>query len=636
MELNQVDKVKLFGYLRSHSIDDIYFSDLTDHVLNTKKYSVQDITIYFIGYVESSFNSNTFSDNVILKMLKFIHTYFVYFSADFKDLKSSYIETVSNFQVKYEEYLKRTNSPENDEVVVSISHILSSIRDYKIVPSPKGESHKETEELNKRIEKLQEEVKECKRKIKEYQDNSALYDKKIKHRDNKIETLSEDIEKQKNKIAELNDIILSYENSIRELKAILSDNPDDENKKASGLDTLENLKKLCRELLQELSSIKTSYGIILVEKQNLITRLRELESLKQKYIEGMANYSALSKQLQKAEEERFGAEQEGRQDKLGEKINKIIIESLFKKELSTEEILAILNSAGYFMSQEQLFKCLKDLSSIMNISPSKLTLGEKVFSIHHASYRTGETFTVDLSDTGELDLLFASDFHIYGWNINTRIDSYQRLLDYCNMNGIKLIVNLGDFFDWSKEGYQFSYDYFSRCLEDIDGLAANMPKLDGLHHLVLGGNHDIDNMYLGCDFLGTFISKRDDFISLGHENCTLELSRTDQSVTKLLLAHPRETIQKCAIANSIDSICNKMGVKENDYAFKFLGHHHSSFLDFEHATCIVPSLTIDRIKNGAWHVKIYFNEKGIDDIVFLPLVLDKELYPTSRILYRKN
>lgn len=632
MEIKQVDKVKILGYIRSHSIDDIYFSDLIDEVLNTKKYTVQDITIYFISYVEGSFKKDNFSDNIILKILKFIHTYFVYFIKDFKGLDPNYIETVNNFQVMYEEYLNRTKGAENEEIVVSISHILSSIKSSEIDSSTKVATSKETQDLNKRIEELQRKVKECERKIKEYQDNLGLYDKKIKHRDNKIEELYQEIEKQKNRVAELNNIISAYENSIKELNDILKDNPDDENKKSSGIDTLENLKELCKKLLQELSNLKTSYEIILVEKQNLLNRLRELESIKQEYNAVITR----NKELQKEAEAQQQESQEYLQSIMDANIKNLIVKSLFGKERTLDDIFSIVRSNGYPISKEQLANYMRELELLMNISPSRLILGEKVYGIHHAPYKSGENFIVDSSGAYELDLLFASDFHIFGFNTDARIENYKRLLDYCDANGIKLVINLGDFFDWSKEGYQCTYDYYNRCLEAIEHLATEMPKLDGLHHLVLGGNHDVDNMYLGCDFLGRFVSKRDDFISLGHEDCTLCFNRNAEIKARFLLAHPRETIQKCFIANSIDSICRKMGVNESDYDFKFLGHHHSSFLDFERATCIVPSLTVDRIKNGAWHVKVYFTEKGIADIVFIPLVLDNELYPTSRILYRKN
>ena len=157
----------------------------------------------------------------------------------------------------------------------------------------------------------------------------------------------------------------------------------------------------------------------------------------------------------------------------------------------------------------------------------------------------------------------------------------------------------------------------------------------GIYQGVLGGNHDEWNMYLGRDYLKYFIDNRADFLSLDYRNAIINLKNNDKNIADLIFSHPNEKLDRHNIEAKVNSLCSSTSHKKRGYYFCFLGHSHESYLDMLNRVCAVPSFSMDRNQNGAWHIRIYYNEEEIDYMHLKPLVLDKVLKPISEIVYKK-
>ena len=95
-------------------------------------------------------------------------------------------------------------------------------------------------------------------------------------------------------------------------------------------------------------------------------------------------------------------------------------------------------------------------------------------------------------------------------------------------------------------------------------------------------------------------------------------------------------VKKIFVLKNKDNIYQDIDIKNKTY-FNMIGHLHRSKIDFNNNCCLVPSYNKDRIKNGAWHLKLSFNnDHEIENINFIPLIIEADqLIPTSKINYQK-
>ena len=83
--------------------------------------------------------------------------------------------------------------------------------------------------------------------------------------------------------------------------------------------------------------------------------------------------------------------------------------------------------------------------------------------------------------------------------------------------------------------------------------------------------------------------------------------------------------------------CHYPNEEERKKAYiDLFGHFHASRLDMLNQYCSVPSLFKDRESNGAWHMKIYFDDKNnIKHMVFIPLMVNDKITKASEVGYQR-
>lgn len=183
----------------------------------------------------------------------------------------------------------------------------------------------------------------------------------------------------------------------------------------------------------------------------------------------------------------------------------------------------------------------------------------------------------------------------------------------------------------------------------IQELSDCIPQNTGIYLLNVGGNHDKNFLATGIDPLSKLQQYRPDFINLGYNHVHIILGNQLKTDNCLALHHPVHRINETIGQNLSENSnvknyllnyyrCNQNNSITRDKVYcDFLAHLHRSKLDICNSYCQVPSYTRDRVANGAWHLKIYFDsQKNINYIIFIPLIImENQLKQVSEIPYQK-
>jgi hypothetical protein len=198
-----------------------------------------------------------------------------------------------------------------------------------------------------------------------------------------------------------------------------------------------------------------------------------------------------------------------------------------------------------------------------------------------------------------------------------------------------------DFTDYSnnEDARYKGYDYSSRVLERM---IEDFPYDKNIVHALLGGNHDYNLLSYGVDFVDSLAKARTDFVNLGYEHASVNFSPK----SKIMLHHMdikvadsfgKDEYKVDDLIHKIKSYYKINNLNRSDYYIDLLGHFHKSSLDLVNGIGLVPSLFKDRVFDGAWHLRLYFNaDKSIKHIVVIPLIRnDKKLVPNGEINYQR-
>lgn len=322
-------------------------------------------------------------------------------------------------------------------------------------------------------------------------------------------------------------------------------------------------------------------------------------------------------------------------------LEEAVINELYSNGQSLASLKENLTSKGYTTTLSELAEVLNSLQKRLLFTPLQF-LGEKaIYNLNYnpsSSLNTFKIYPVDY--TVPLNLLIASDFHL---DLNTKLDNckFEELYDYCVLNNIKCILNLGDFFDTVCSSSSFTRS-LSNLLDTeklIDKVATTFPKATGIYQGILAGNHDRLFNSLALSPIEKLVEKREDFFFLGYDHALAELSPalTDNTLS---LHHIRYRYEGIENSNDVQNLIRsflKGQVDLNKITFSLLGHTHRSFAELAHNFSFIPSYTKDRFQNGAWHLKIYYNsDKTINYIIFIPLVLTDKLYRAGEFVHQSN
>lgn len=534
------------------------------------------------------------------------------------DISSEIIKRIAFLKQNYENYCKENHIDCHKEVMELLTGLTNYIEEnYKAVL--------ETCEFDHPCE--------------EYENN---FNQEIEIRDIKIKEQTSIIEKKEQKIGEQRDKIKDLRKQKKEAEAIIEELQQRVREIQKLLDAskenlvqnesmIANLKMRIYELEERIKTLQHTKAKLESKIHSLEETLDQEEKIKREKEELLVQKKELEEKLKLATIKIQELERLTSYSGFGDRIDEVILEQLYTSKLSMEEIQSCLEKKHFILSFEEIKKRIHQLSLKVFIATS-FSKNKRVYFISPLPSVENIKYDLDLVDEKDyIDFLFVADHHIYEQNIEATVLMFDSIINFCMKNGIKHVIHLGDVFDFNRYSNSlFDFKKLVQFQKTALELIQKIPKEESIQHIILGGNHDAECLNLGVDFLKYFIGEREEFSLAGYQNSLLKIIHNDFLVGNFLLSHPYHGLAKSSLKERILNFEQKFGC---DIAFAFFGHHHASYLDLESKGCIVPSLSIDRICNGAWFVRLNLKENQLENMIFKPLVLEKKLVPVSEFIY---
>ena len=601
MPITATDKIKINKYIKEHAIGDIYYLDMCE-ALN-KKVKITDIEFleYFTDYIVNEFKKDSkIYLNHLTKVVNIIDTFLDWINENGSTLKDETIDKIKSFKEYYNDYLIRMNQEQDLEFVGNIDIVLEKIN--KLYPTIE-KSESVIKYINK-IEELTKNLNELKKKYEELKDLydtlESSYNKKnsqVKNLNSDLVYKDEEIRNKAKEIKELSKTIKELNIKIEELKKILS-------KKEQDIIELGTYKEKFEKLLPELEKLKEQV------KNNICSRIREAYNEEKKT-----------------------------------KIEDLIYQKLLLGRFNINEILTFVTEQGITTNRDEIIDLLKRIKSKINIDNSVFSLNPS-YRIVSPKFLTSEQFIIDLpQDVKYYDILLVSDFHLKEFNQKT-LNSFDMINEYCLKNGIKLILNLGDFF----QGFgNLTYFDAVQNYKTVEEAIKKIPYADGIYHAVLGGNHDSNILKYGYDPLKLLSDEREDIINLGYSHSIIALRNSSRNILgRFDIHHPdsfdlsfdldENGINSEPLNNYLNNLYQKQGRNRNSSYIDIFGHMHKGLFNSMDSYYYLPPYFLDNSSNkGACHLRIYIDDnKQIKYMVFMPLTAINQLVKTNEFVYKKN
>lgn len=592
MALTAVDKVKINKYLKEHASDNIYYLDMCDAIGKRDKISDVEFLDYFVETVVKNFQtSSKISVKQMTKFLIVVESFFSWVYEQGSNIKEETIEMMRSFGDFYIEYLNKNNLAKDEEFYTEcIEPVLKKVN--KLYPSNSKDEHvgkyvSKIVELEEQINRLNKSLSSV---IKEKGQLSESYDQKIK----RIEVLTKEI-------SSLNNAIQTKEVQIETLNNSVSILNESINELESNLNSVQNENS-------SLLSFKTKYEELLNEVANLRRTLEDGEK-------------------QKKETQDIEVKQSN--------IEKLIYEKLLSERSSLDDVLSFVQEKGFVSSKEEVYSLLQNIKKIVNIDNSFFQTSPS-YKIASPIVLEDGKFIVSVPRGSEsIDLMLAADFHIKEFN-NKTLNEFDMLNEYCSNHGINLILNLGDFYH-GLCGRSLDYENAIKNYKIVEESIAMIPRLEGIYHAILGGNHDKNIVQYGFDPLEVLSSAREDFINLGYIHSTIELRGTNKIYGRLDVHHPDTFTLPMDLTDDIEEmnhylndIYDRQNRSRDDSYIDVFGHTHINRFNYPEGYYYLGPF-----KNGACHLRINFNDKEIENMVFMPLSATNKLVKNNEIIYQK-
>ncbi len=613
MAITQVDKMKILKFFRENAFGDIYYADLVNYLGKKSKITDVEFTNFFATYIIDNLKKEQPSLNLLNKMVSTLTSFIGWLHDDKIELDIELINKLHSIRESYEEHLVISGEDRNTKLDELISSFEKDLFEFY----PKVEEQQNSinlDELIAELSTLQASLSESEKEIlsltTRLEKQTRAYESK-KRANTKLSSRLEEGHQREKKL----------EDKIKELEA-----------------TIEQLNSHIATLKAEISSRQESY--------NYLSDLKD--RIQSDYFHLKSEIKSLRKSLEEKEKQiaQLLSEEEFRivipnsldyNEDRKNKIEGLIIRKMLMGKCTLEEVKIYLASNGYIMSTNELRDHFNEIKNRMTC-----TKPEDHISLADSISEDNEYLISIYDDTKFMDLMVVSDFHLSNFSKEI-IQDMDLINEYCELNGIKLILNVGDFFSWSRLERKRKG---STCQRIVDKAIVKYPECKGIKHAILGGNHDRDMFADGVDPIKLLADAREDFINLGYGHCKITFKGSFSILDSIGMHHPNRRYPEAVgpefystekIRDTINSYYITNNIPSDDVYVELLGHIHKSGLDAENGICVVPSYRKDRVLNGAWHLRVYFGEdKHISNIIFIPVIKQKKLIPTTEICYKKQ
>lgn len=609
-ELRPVTKLNINKFFKNCKYSDLKYVNLMS-VANSgrEKYNNSDIVNYLSNELYKIFNGekketlNTidklcvFTGGIIYKMLE-----------ENQAIDDIIVSRVASFPKIYKEFCAKNGIEENETFVKSLDNITEMLEpEIKELEKTTDNSEllakmaSETEALKESRDKLLKELEKLK-KVNEEQakklEDIQVPSEREEQQDEEIKRLNKDLKTNSTKRKELEK---EKKELAKELENLVSNNSDLESK--------------CEELTESKNKLKV-----------------ELEDIKSGEI-----YSQLAYEQQ------------------AKTFDDRIINLLIAKEYSINSLIKKLGTMGIKTNIFEVHESLKRIQKKVNIINSSVITQEPIYHVQAPEIVTDNVLLVPNNTKEEIDFMFISDIHLQTDNDN--LYTYKRLdaiYNYCALNNISHIINLGDVFDTTKELRDLTVENIEKKRELLNQAAEKLYPINlfddiktcGIKHYILGGNHDLDYASMGIDPISYLSNESMGIQTLGYENAILRFSNSSKNGEYIGLHHcgvPRDEkvnnnhVESAALTvEYLKKYYEKRNFSYSENYFDIFGHTHRGKLDVINGYGIVPSFDRDRYNDGAWHVKVFFNnDNKIEYLLIYPITFNRGLEVTMELPYKK-
>ena len=578
-----VDKTKLNveNILKGYSANEIDFYLLC----NGNPSKAPSIFNYLMELI-TNINEKS-NDEYINKILVGIYSYIEFCNEIKFELDDEDIKKIKNI----EEILKKSKKDENKNIINTINKITNLLKQNTL-----SESERELIENNLKLFELVDELKDkitiLEVKVKLYEEKTAKLEQ-VKTNNQNLSKENKEISAKAQLISKINEQ-LSKEKE--ELEKIIKDNNSN----------IETLTKNYEETKNKLRAYTKQITLLESELTSTSNKLNEF----------------ITEQEKKSHES---------------EIDNDLLSKLFEGAFTTLDLINITN-----YSKEEIIESLKRLKLKVNISNNHKKTIPVIYTINEPLISTGINTEIH-NDKKVFNLLVTSDWHLKPEiEFSKTLNYVDSLYNYCVLNNINLIINLGDFLDIKLDDTRFNqYTSNMKLLEKIIEL---FPKDRSINHAILGGNHDMRMLKLGIDPLKYLEDNRFDFINLGYNDATISFVNSNSS-EYIGIHHPNKigleldniVLFQEYINDYLKKIYKDNDLNKKDVYLDLFGHFHLSRIDSNYILVPAYMKTNGQNKNGAWHFKIYFNEQNnIDYIVIKSIIPDRTLETINEYVYQKK
>lgn len=619
MALEMFDKLRIKKFLKITGLEDLYYGGFYEGV-RKNKYNDKDVLSFLVDTFLSKLSDNvTTTDKLLIKYIVWIDNFYGWVCEGYGSPSDDVTAKIRTFKNSYLEYVSKFELDSNNEIIGCIDSLVGEIE--------KLHGKEDIEEVSKYVAS----ITALETKISSLEADLSKASTEI---GNLRRRLAEEEKKGRKSVAtntELRDLIQTRDKEIREQLALISE-----------------LRNQIEEFGQKADVTKEEYEVILQQYKDLEKSNSDLVELYNQLLNENGNLLHIVEEQKeqldgfvRIQEER---EKELRKDNLArlreKSIDDFVISLLIGSKLSVQEITDLLCKQGYAVTNVDVNNSLKRIKKEINLITPNVATYPRQFSICSPSIVTNGSFNLGVSSK-VMNVMVISDLHLSEVNDDV-VRTMDLIYDYCKKMGIDLIMNLGDILSIN-ENITPSKSIFSENNRLIESILTRFPYDSSITHAVLGGNHDKGSLNLGIDLLSKLEDGRDDFLNLGYDHCNVNIVGSSQNdffgihhpSRRLLDSIDDYKLGARKLINHLDWHYPSEEERKKAYIDLF-GHFHVSRLDMLNQYCSVPSLFKDRETNGAWHMKIYFDEhNNIKHMVFIPLVVNDKITKVSEIGYQR-
>ena len=468
----------------------------------------------------------------------------------------------------------------------------------------------ELEEAAKATEQIEETPST--KKVYQMREETETLRKQTAELETDKKRLQEEVDRKKETITRLQGQVKALEEEAKQRSAELK-----KSQKA-----INDQKKENEELSRDLMLMSSDYSHLQEETNQKIAdqreQIRELKSI----------------------EKRYNHERDVESQK--EVVKERLIEILLGGQHTLESLKHALSITGYEVTTKFIQECLNELSATFNVEKNTTNI-PTTYRICKKRIIKDREFRINAPLNGSFETLIISDVHANLDELDKAKKAMDVSYDYATNHGIQQITNLGDLFEINVDIRKIlTYVDTITIRKLVKEVSEMIPHVKNMSQGILGGNHCYKIAQSGIDPITELERIREDILDFGYEEATLSFGRPTDSKSreKISLIHPMSTkdiaLFSGARTKPFTGPFDPSEFSREDSYMTLIGHTHMGKFFIQNGLYLVPSITRDRLRNGAVHMKVNFDENGlIKSIELLPLanINDKLMQISSEMEY---